>query len=896
MSNTLLLKRSGVANTVPSTGNLALGELAINTFDGKLYTKIDNGVVSVVELTQNQTITLTGDVTGSGYSTINTTLANTAVTAGTYGNASAIPQFTVDSKGRITNATSFTISTSSISNGTSNISIPVANGPIFMSAAGVANVVGINLGGGEVGGFWSVSGNVTGGNVTSNALLSSATLSVTGNANVGNLGTTGLIVATGNVTGGNLTTGGILSVTGNANIGNIGTTGIYTNGLYYANGSPWDFITPAGANTQIQFNDGAGNLGASAAFTFDTASNVLSLTGNANVGNIGGTNAVFTNLTGTLTTAAQPNVTSVGTLTSLTTSGNVLAANVNSNASVTGVTGTFSGNVSGGNLTTAGAVVATGNITGGNVSGTLLTGTLTTAAQPNVTSVGTLTSLSVTGNVTGGNISAGSGIISTTGNVSGGNIVSPIVTGGAGTLTLNATGDVIFAQSGNINATTSWINNLVDPVQAQDAATKQYVDDAVSTGITIHTPVRVESPTDIGGTYAQGGTTATVTDTVAGNIVVFGSAISPQVNDQYWFSNSFNGVVANTPYFVVSAPNTSAAVLSLSYSGSPVTTITSGSGLTQGVRINSGQGATLTNNGANVTLVIDGVTLSNTNRVLIYQQANAVHNGVYVVSQAGNATTAWQLTRSSDMDTYAPDDIDGLDAGDYFYVQEGDTGAGESYVMTAPIGPTIIGFANLTFTQFSASQVYTANTAAGLVLNGTVFSAKVDGITTAFDGTGNISVKASANLTTPNIGAATGTSLNVTGNISGGNLSGTNIVGTLTTAAQTNITSVGTLTSLSVTGNISGGNLSGTNIVGTLTTAAQPNITSVGNLTVANVGTLTVSTLANITATTGATSTTTGALQVAGGLGVVGNIYGGDIYKNGVIVINANDTVDGGTY
>jgi hypothetical protein len=65
---------------------------------------------------------------------------------------------------------------------------------------------------------------------------------------------------------------------------------------------------------------------------------------------------------------------------------------------------------------------------------------------------------------------------------------------------------------------------------------------------------------------------------------------------------------------------------------------------------------------------------------------------------------------------------------------------------------------------------------------------------------------------------------------------------------------------------------------------------------VANVGTLTVSTLANITATTGATSTTTGALQVAGGLGVVGNIYGGDIYKNGVIVINANDTVDGGTY
>jgi hypothetical protein len=49
---------------------------------------------------------------------------------------------------------------------------------------------------------------------------------VTGNANVGNLGTSGLIVATGNITGGNLTTTGVLSVTGNANIGNIGTAGL----------------------------------------------------------------------------------------------------------------------------------------------------------------------------------------------------------------------------------------------------------------------------------------------------------------------------------------------------------------------------------------------------------------------------------------------------------------------------------------------------------------------------------------------------------------------------------------------------------------------------------------------------------------------------------------------
>jgi hypothetical protein len=48
----------------------------------------------------------------------------------------------------------------------------------------------------------------------------------------------------------------------------------------------------------------------------------------------------------------------------------------------------------------------------------------------------------------------------------------------------------------------------------------------------------------------------------------------------------------------------------------------------------------------------------------------------------------------------------------------------------------------------------------------------------------------------------------VSGNITGGNLSGTSIVGTLTTAAQTNITSVGTLGALTVTSNITlGGSL-----------------------------------------------------------------------------------------
>jgi hypothetical protein len=61
MAQTVILKRSSVAGKVPLTTDLSLGELALNTYDGKLYTKKDDGTESIVDLSggNNYTVSTT---------------------------------------------------------------------------------------------------------------------------------------------------------------------------------------------------------------------------------------------------------------------------------------------------------------------------------------------------------------------------------------------------------------------------------------------------------------------------------------------------------------------------------------------------------------------------------------------------------------------------------------------------------------------------------------------------------------------------------------------------------------------------------------------------------------------------------------------------------------------
>lgn len=122
---TIITKNSQTASAVPSAASLSVGELAVNTADGKLYTEHTGGVVkeiipstvvdggiTVNKLATNAVTTIKiadANVTGAK-------LENSGVTASTYGSGSAIPVITVDAKGRITSA-----STTAVAGGVSSL-------------------------------------------------------------------------------------------------------------------------------------------------------------------------------------------------------------------------------------------------------------------------------------------------------------------------------------------------------------------------------------------------------------------------------------------------------------------------------------------------------------------------------------------------------------------------------------------------------------------------------------------------------------------------------------------------------------------------------------------------------------------------------------------------------
>ena len=144
-----------------------------------------------------------------------------------------------------------------------------------------------------------------------------------------------------------------------------------------------------------------------------------------------------------------------------------------------------------------------------------------------------------------------------------------------------------------------------------------------------------------------------------------------------------------------------------------------------------GVGATLTNAGAFAQFQIDNYTPGSLTRVLIKDQTNAAHNGIYEVTTQGDAISVpWVLTRTSDFNApgTGPNFIQ---TGASVFVQFGDTEGSTSWVMTTT-GTITVGTTALNWTQSSSAGNVLVN--APLTKSGNTIS--LGTVTVANGGTG----------------------------------------------------------------------------------------------------------------------------------------------------------------
>ena len=336
---------------------------------------------------------------------------------------------------------------------------------------------------------------------------------------------------------------------------------------------------------------------------------------------------------------------------------------------------------------------------------------------------------------------------------------------------VNAAGVMVPTSYGAITATSAALTTgtvSTTPSLGIDIANKTYVDTVAADGIHYHEAVFVESPNTAGNltaAYASGGTNSNIIQIANGTDITF-FGYTPVVGDQF-LTTAGNGLLANTPYYIVALVG-SACQISLTYGGAIVTGLTDG-GVTLPSLINPGVGATLTNAGTQVALTIDGILMTVDKRVLIYNQTNGFENGVYTVTTVGTVSTNWVLTRATDADTYSPSSSQALGQGDAFYVTNGDTGAGETYVVSTN-GNIFFGITAINFAQISSAQVYSAGT--GLNLSpATTFNISNTGVSANTYGSASqvpvFAVNAQGQLT-----SVTNTSIAINGSAVSGAISG----------------------------------------------------------------------------------------------------------------------------
>lgn len=264
----------------------------------------------------------------------------------------------------------------------------------------------------------------------------------------------------------------------------------------------------------------------------------------------------------------------------------------------------------------------------------------------------------------------------------------------------------------------------------------------------------------------------------------------------------------------------------------------------------SGVGATITAN-ANGALVVDGYTFVSPGdigkRVLVKNETstNEPYNGVYNVTQVGDGSNPFILTRSTDFNT-AGNGPNQIDAGDFFLVLGGSANANTAWVQQTPL-PITVGTTGIVFVEFAAGNTYAAGT--GLNLAGNVFNITNTGVSAATYGSassvpvigvnaqGQITTAVSTNIAIDANQITTGTidTARISGSYTG--ITGVGTIGTGTWNGSTIAVAYGGTGATTLTGYVKG---NGTSAMTASATIPNTDITGLGTMSTQNSNTVSI--------------------------------------------------------